>query len=340
MILAELIKAYPTQGLQTRTFETYFGAIRDYLLADEDVTAVFDISELEYKGQDAAWSDESAGTRGFRLIPKNISNDTWFAVFDRNAGQVGDFGFGNIYTGGVRFGSQSMIPYNTNKWQKDILLMLIKGDGLIGFAFQDFTNCILFADMLDVNSGFKTNYMFVIPNYNPYWGITGTVISTTYTKFRNMEMMNACENYFLYPLVMNDGVMHKDIYQYDGGNSRLLAGEWMINNRNYISLGRISSGSYSNLLIGLGDENSGSTADLGVKEITENGIYNAEDDSLDGYSSVSVNVPTSASLDEIIIVKNGIYNASDENIDGYSKITVNVPLSVNLEIGTATKEVI
>ena len=69
--MAELIKAYPTQNLQNRTFETYFGAFRDYLLADEDVTAFFDITELEYPG-DEHWHTT---TCGFRLIPKNVTNE-------------------------------------------------------------------------------------------------------------------------------------------------------------------------------------------------------------------------------------------------------------------------
>lgn len=39
------------------------------------------------------------------------------------------------------------------------------------------------------------------------------------------------------------------------------------------------------------------TPDLGTKSITANGTYNASSDSLDGYSSVTVDVPTGASYD-------------------------------------------
>lgn len=41
------------------------------------------------------------------------------------------------------------------------------------------------------------------------------------------------------------------------------------------------------------------SSDLGTKTITENGTYNASSDSLDGYSSVTVNVPSSGSLPTI-----------------------------------------
>lgn len=61
----------------------------------------------------------------------------------------------------------------------------------------------------------------------------------------------------------------------------------------------------------------------GSKTITQNGTYLAEDDDLDGYSSVTVNVP-SASLGTKSITENGTYNASSDNYDGYSQVTVNV----------------
>lgn len=77
----------------------------------------------------------------------------------------------------------------------------------------------------------------------------------------------------------------------------------------------------------------GGSSVLISKDITENGIYNATEDSADGYSSVSVNVNNSdIELDEKTITVNGEYNASDDELDGYSKVTVNVPttgLSLN-----------
>lgn len=62
----------------------------------------------------------------------------------------------------------------------------------------------------------------------------------------------------------------------------------------------------------------------GSKTITQNGTYLAEDDDLDGYSSVTVNVPSSAVLGTKSITENGTYSAQDDNYDGYSEVTVNV----------------
>ena len=61
----------------------------------------------------------------------------------------------------------------------------------------------------------------------------------------------------------------------------------------------------------------------GTKTITSNGTYNALDDDLDGYSTVTVNVP-SATLGTKSITQNGTYNASSDSLDGYSQVTVNV----------------
>lgn len=62
----------------------------------------------------------------------------------------------------------------------------------------------------------------------------------------------------------------------------------------------------------------------GTKTITQNGTYNAIDDSLDGYSTVTVNVSGGSTLGTKTITQNGIYNASSDNYDGYSQVTVNV----------------
>lgn len=64
----------------------------------------------------------------------------------------------------------------------------------------------------------------------------------------------------------------------------------------------------------------------GTKSITANGTYTASNDSLSGYSSVSVNVPSSqASLGTKTITANGTYSASSDSLDGYSEVTANVP---------------
>lgn len=66
-----------------------------------------------------------------------------------------------------------------------------------------------------------------------------------------------------------------------------------------------------------------SDAVLNTKSITSNGTYAAASDDLDGYSSVTVNVP-SATLMTKNITQNGTYNASSDNADGYSQVVVNV----------------
>ena len=80
---------------------------------------------------------------------------------------------------------------------------------------------------------------------------------------------------------------------------------------------------------------SSSGATLVTKTITTNGTYDAEDDSADGFSSVTVNVP-SANLTTKTIITNGTYDADDDNADGYSSVTVNVPSSANLTAKTIT----
>ena len=59
-------------------------------------------------------------------------------------------------------------------------------------------------------------------------------------------------------------------------------------------------------------------------QVTENGSY-APRDGVDGFSSVSVNVPSVLPVvNSLSINSNGVYTAP-EGIDGYSPITVNVP---------------
>jgi len=59
--------------------------------------------------------------------------------------------------------------------------------------------------------------------------------------------------------------------------------------------------------------------------ITENGDYNAQDEGLDGYTGVTVNVDNVAHLGIGSTTANGTYTASDYEYDGFSVFTVNVP---------------
>lgn len=75
--------------------------------------------------------------------------------------------------------------------------------------------------------------------------------------------------------------------------------------------------------------------DIEPKSITQNGTYNAEDDHLDGYSSVTVNV-TKATLGSKTINQNGTYSASSDGVDGYSQVVVETPTpTVDSKIITA-----
>ena len=69
---------------------------------------------------------------------------------------------------------------------------------------------------------------------------------------------------------------------------------------------------------------------VGSKNISTNGVYNAIDDSLDGYSSVSINVQPN--VDSKSITTNGSYDAEDDDLDGYSTVVV----SVSPNVGTKT----
>ena len=71
------------------------------------------------------------------------------------------------------------------------------------------------------------------------------------------------------------------------------------------------------------------SAVLKDKTITVNGTYNPASDNADGYSSVTVNVPSeSPTLVGKIITENGTYNASDDNADGYYQVQVNIQPAV------------
>lgn len=76
----------------------------------------------------------------------------------------------------------------------------------------------------------------------------------------------------------------------------------------------------------MGGNGGGGGATLITKSVTANGTYNAQDDNADGYSQVSVAVP-SPTLVQKNITQNGTYNPQADNADGYSQVTVNVPSS-------------
>lgn len=81
---------------------------------------------------------------------------------------------------------------------------------------------------------------------------------------------------------------------------------------------------------------------LGTKSIAANGTYNASSDSLDGYSSVTVNVPNSyAAADEGKVVSNGALvaqtaRASEITENGTYDTTTNDEVTVNVSGGSAT----
>jgi hypothetical protein len=67
-----------------------------------------------------------------------------------------------------------------------------------------------------------------------------------------------------------------------------------------------------------------SSAELIDKTITDNGVYNASDDSADGYRQVVVALPLGAKT----ITQNGTYNASSDNVKGFSSVTINVDTGI------------
>ena len=68
----------------------------------------------------------------------------------------------------------------------------------------------------------------------------------------------------------------------------------------------------------------GGSATLGTKSVTANGTYKAEDDSLDGYSQVTVSVPASA-VDTG--TKSITANGNNQDVVGYAAVNVAVPNS-------------
>lgn len=68
----------------------------------------------------------------------------------------------------------------------------------------------------------------------------------------------------------------------------------------------------------------GGSSTLGTKTINNNGTYNASDDSLDGYSQVTVSVPASA-VDSG--TKSITANGNNQDVVGYAAVNVSVPNS-------------
>lgn len=80
----------------------------------------------------------------------------------------------------------------------------------------------------------------------------------------------------------------------------------------------------------------GTAATLGTKTIDENGVYNASDDSLDGYSQVTVDVPEPEGSVTLTYDHNGTYSEDIKDY-AYADVTVNVPIpTVNTQTKTIT----
>lgn len=78
----------------------------------------------------------------------------------------------------------------------------------------------------------------------------------------------------------------------------------------------------------VGGSGGGSSAVLGLKSVSQNGVYNAVEDELDGYSRVTVDV--SPDVSSKIITQNGTYLAESDNLDGYDEVVVDVPNSYSV----------
>lgn len=63
---------------------------------------------------------------------------------------------------------------------------------------------------------------------------------------------------------------------------------------------------------------------LTTRHITENGTYRASDEQADGYSLVSVAVPSASHLGSKMISENGTFRATDDELDGYDVVYVSV----------------
>ncbi len=75
-------------------------------------------------------------------------------------------------------------------------------------------------------------------------------------------------------------------------------------------------------------------ASFGSLSATENGTY-IPDENQAGYNSVTVNVQKK--LAPIMATENGIYYANEQGVDGFSSVKVNVPSISNISMGVATE---
>lgn len=84
----------------------------------------------------------------------------------------------------------------------------------------------------------------------------------------------------------------------------------------------------------------GGSATLIEKSITENGTYAATSDNADGYSTVTVDVPTSGgNYDSLTITENGYYdNPQQYGCDAWNVVEVNVSSGANLGSGSFDSE--
>lgn len=227
--MAEYIKVYPTAGLTERTMETYWNAFRDYLLADEDVSAQFDISECYQVGNNHF---------GFKIIPKNIGNDTGLSFGGRSDGEYCNI---RAYFNGT---SDDLQNYkSTRTYTTDEPLILIKDEGLILFAFGSIYSAVMFADLTNTYSGQTINYIFSVSGSTSY-AINYARTGSSYSRLSPIfHTVNEYEQYILYPLIINNGFTHKSLYVYDGGESELVPAVWLIDNHKFAALGRYTDSS-------------------------------------------------------------------------------------------------
>ena len=228
--MAEYIKVYPTAGLTERTKETYWNAFRDYLLADEDVSAQFDISECYQVVTDHF---------GFKISPKNIGNDTGLSFGGRTDGESCNI---RAHFKGTPDNLYNFV--STYNFTTDVPLILIKDEGLILFAFGSIYSAVMFADLTNTYSGQTINYIFSVSGSSTY-RINYARTGNSYSSFSPIfNTANVYEHYILYPFIINNGFTHKSIYVYDGGEVELEPGVWLIGNHKFAASGLYADSSH------------------------------------------------------------------------------------------------
>lgn len=104
-----------------------------------------------------------------------------------------------------------------------------------------------------------------------------------------------------------------------GGGSAVLVEKTITDNGVYTARNTDNADGYSVVTVDV----QGGSATLGDLNVSENGTYSAQDEGVDGYSMVFVDVP-SPNLIEQTFSQNGTYNAQDEGADGYATVTVDI----------------